>query len=66
MKNIAIAAVLGALFGFAMFWIVWLLVSFIELKWIEPYWALLRGVTGTFAFAAACSTACLKLLESDR
>lgn len=65
MKKIGIAALIGAIAGVVLFAIVWLVCSFIALEWVEPYWALLRGAIGIFAFASAGAAACLELLDSD-
>lgn len=65
MKKIAIAALIGAFTSVILFGFVWLLCSFIALKWLEPYWALLRGMIGVFSFSAAMTTAIFEWMESD-
>lgn len=65
MKKIAIAALIGAFTSVILFGVVWLLCSFIALEWLEPYWALLRGMVGVFSFSAAMTTAYVTYLESD-
>ena len=65
MKKIAIAALIGAFSGVIISGFVWLLCSFIALEWLEPDWALLRGMVGVFSFSAAMTTAIFEWMESN-